>query len=173
MRHGPVHALHDRLELVAMVEAKRLGDRPHLLVGADQRLAIRPVAGHPRGELAAVLHVQEHPRDQPRDAVDISGDRRQLGDGAARGVEYGRDAALVVEFTHGPGFPLSNSPRPGRGGGEEETPWQAKSRVPLGPPAVRIIMSTKSTYNLHQSRARRFAPNRIVTRSLKRLLTSL
>ncbi len=79
--HGPVHALHDRLELVAVVQAERLGDRPQLLVGPDQRVAILAIAGHPCGELPAVLHVQEHPRDQPSHAVDISGNRRQLGYG--------------------------------------------------------------------------------------------
>ena len=105
MADGPVHPLHDRLELVAMVEAERLGDRPQLLVGLDQRVAIGAEAGHARGELAAVLHVQEHPGDQPGDAVDLAGDRCQLGDGLALSVEYGRDAALVVKLTHVGDFP--------------------------------------------------------------------
>ena len=70
-RRRAVDALHDGLELVAMVEPEGLGDGAQFLVGPEQGVAVGLVAAHPRGELAAVLHVQQHPRDQPGDAVDL------------------------------------------------------------------------------------------------------
>ena len=36
----PVHLPHDRLELVAVIEPERLGDRPHFFVGLDERIAV-------------------------------------------------------------------------------------------------------------------------------------
>ena len=81
-----VDRLHDRLELVAMIEAERLGDRAHFLVGIDERAAVGAKAGHAGGELAAVLHVEQHPRHQPGDAVDVARDRGER-------EETGRPAA--------------------------------------------------------------------------------
>ena len=40
-----------------------------------QGVAVGAKAGHAGGELAAVLHVEQHPRDQPRHAVDVARDR--------------------------------------------------------------------------------------------------
>ena len=99
-RERAVDPLHDRLELLAMIEAKRFGDRAHLLVGLDQRAAVRAKAAHAGGELAAVLHVQQHSRDQPGHAVDITSDRRQRRNRRARGVVDGGHAAFVVKLTH-------------------------------------------------------------------------
>ena len=44
-RHRAVHPLHDRLELLAMIEPEGLGDRAHFLVGLDERIAVRAKAG--------------------------------------------------------------------------------------------------------------------------------
>ncbi len=71
----PVDLPHDRLELIAVIEPEGLGDRPHFLVRLDERVAVGPKAGHAGGELAAVLHVEQHPRNQPRHAVDVARDR--------------------------------------------------------------------------------------------------
>ncbi len=76
-RDRAVHLAHDRLELLAVIEPERFGDRAHFLVGLDERIAVGTKAGHARGELSPVLHVQQHARDQPRHAVDIAGDRGQ------------------------------------------------------------------------------------------------
>ena len=97
---GAVVPLHDRLELVPMVEAERLGHRPQLLVGLQERTASGMIAGHPRGELAPVLHVEQHPGDQPGHAVAVPRDRGQRGDRCAVGMEDGRHATLVVQFAH-------------------------------------------------------------------------
>ncbi len=99
-RDRPVHPAHDRLELVAMIEPKRLGDRADLLVGVDQRIAVGTIAGHAGGELAAVLHVEQHPRDQPRHTVDVAGNRSQCRNRTTRGMVNSGHAALMVQFTH-------------------------------------------------------------------------
>ena len=57
-----------------MIEPERFGDRPHFFVGIDERIAVGTKAGHAGGELSPVLHVQQHPRYQPRHAVDIARD---------------------------------------------------------------------------------------------------
>jgi len=102
---GAIHALHDCLEFGAVVQAEGLGNSPQLLVDPDDRIAIHAIAGHPCRQLPAILHIQQHPRDQSSHAVDIAGNRRQLGYGLALSMKDGRDAALVVKFTHVSGFP--------------------------------------------------------------------
>ena len=99
-RERAVDPFHDRLEFVAMIEAKRFGDRAHFLVGLDQRTAVRAKTAHARGELAAVLHVQKHARHQPGHAVDVAGDRRQRRNRGARGMVNSGHAAFVVKLTH-------------------------------------------------------------------------
>ena len=99
-RERAVDPLHDRLELLAMIQAKRFGDRADFLVGLDERTAVRAKTAHARGELAAVLHVQKHSRDQPGHAVHIAGDRRQRRNRRARGVVNSGHAAFVVKLTH-------------------------------------------------------------------------
>ena len=99
-RERAVDLLHDRLEFLAMIEAKRFGDRAHFLVGLDERAAVRAKTAHARGELAAVLHVQKHARHQPGHAVDVSRDRRQRRDRRTRSVVDGGHAAFVVKLTH-------------------------------------------------------------------------
>ena len=112
-RQRAVDPLHDRLEFLAMIEAKRLGDRAHFLVGLDQRTAVGPKTAHPRGELAAVLHVQQHPGHQSGHAVDVAGDRRQRRDRRARGMVNGGHAAFVVKLTHRLVPPRKRSGMPG------------------------------------------------------------
>ena len=67
-----VDALHDGFEFLAMIQTKGLGDGADILVGLDERAAIGTKAAHARGELAAILHVQEHAGNQPGDAVDVA-----------------------------------------------------------------------------------------------------
>ena len=83
-----------------MVEPERLDDGADLLVGVEDCFAVRVVAGHSGGELAPVLHVEQHPRHQPGDAVDVPRDRCQRGHNGSRGVVNSRHAALVVQFAH-------------------------------------------------------------------------
>ena len=51
-RRRPVHPLHDRLELRAVVEPERLGHRADFLVRPDQRTAVGTIAGHARPRAA-------------------------------------------------------------------------------------------------------------------------
>ena len=71
-RDRPVHSAHDRLEFLAMIEPERLGDRAHLFVGVDERIAVGTKAGHAGGELSPVLHVEQHPGYEPAHAVDVA-----------------------------------------------------------------------------------------------------
>ena len=129
-----VHALHDRLEFQAMVEAERLGDRSQLFVGFQKCVAIGTKARHAGGKLPAVLHVQQHSRDQPSDAVDFARNRGQLGNGGTFGVEHSSHAALVVELAHWWGFPSRYSPRAGRGGSGEENALVGRESSSSRPP---------------------------------------
>ena len=147
-RERAVDPLHDRLELLAMVQAKRFGDRAHFLVGLDQRTAVRAKAAHAGGELAAVLHVQQHSRNQSGHAVDIARDRRQRRDRLTRGMVDGSHAAFVVKLTHRlvpPRVKVRNSTLTD----SVRTP-DDPSHDCLGPWRRSIIMSAASTDNLHE-----------------------
>src|SRR5581483_9289851 len=92
--------VHDRLEVVSVVETKRLGHRAQLLVGAEQGLAFGIEARHPCSELSPVLHVEKHPGDEAGDAVALVADRGERRDLRPVGVVNSRHAALMVEFAH-------------------------------------------------------------------------
>ena len=96
---GPAGVLlHDAVVLGLVVEAKRLDDGADLLVGVEELVAIGIVGGHAGGELAAVLHVEQHPRHQPRTCSGPAGGQRR-GRGAVEMINR-RDAAFVVQFGH-------------------------------------------------------------------------
>ena len=90
---------HDALGLAAMAEPKHLADAAQPAVGFEQLLPVGVVAGHAGRELAAVLDVQQHPRNQPRDFVRPlrRAERTRL---AARQMIDGGHAALVVQVGH-------------------------------------------------------------------------
>ena len=153
---GAVLPAHDLLELLLEVQAEPLGHRPEFLVRGQDRLAGRVVARHPRGELPPVLHVQKHPGDQPRDAVDVAGKGRQPGNRTAFGVAMvdGRHAALVVQFAHRTWLHPLSSTRPRgatrvRDGGDESLRLDEVARVRLGVSWPSIIMIGDPTDNLH------------------------
>ncbi len=87
--------LHQALVFRPMTHAKDLGDRADFLVGVDQLASQGIVGGHSRGELAAVLDVQEHPRHPAAGAV--RAEVRAQGARAPAGKMINRgDAAFVV-----------------------------------------------------------------------------
>ena len=100
-RRRAVVPLHDRLEFGAVIEPERLGDRAQFLVRFEQGLSIRVERGHARGELAAILHVEQHARHESRRAFDLARGGQDRRKTLAFGVENGRHAALMLEFAHG------------------------------------------------------------------------
>src|SRR5262249_26336582 len=60
----------------------------------------RMEAAHSRGELTAILHVQQHPGNETSYAVDVSWNRRELGYRGTRGVRDGCHATFVEQFAH-------------------------------------------------------------------------
>lgn len=82
-----------------MVKPEDFRDRSDVLASHQQLWLIGVVRRHPGGELASVLNVEQHSRQQPRDLA-----RPLLGANgtatAAGQMVNRRDAALVIDLTH-------------------------------------------------------------------------
>jgi len=61
--------LHQRLVFFLVAQAKGFDDRADLAVGVHQLAALWIEGGYSRRQLATVLQIQEHSRDQPRNLV--------------------------------------------------------------------------------------------------------
>ena len=57
--------LHQRLRLGTVIEAKDFGDRSDILAIFEQRWSVRIEGGHPSRQLASILDIEQHPRQQP------------------------------------------------------------------------------------------------------------
>ena len=87
--------LHQRFAARAMRQAEHLGHRSHVLVRVDQLVPRGIVRGHSGGQLAAILDVQQHPRDQTRRLLrPLFGTKR--ADFVTGQVVNGCDTAFVV-----------------------------------------------------------------------------
>ena len=82
-----------------MAQPKHLAHRADAAIRFQQLLPLRVVARHAGRKLAAVLHVQQHPRDQPRNLVRPLR-RAKRTHGLARQMIHGGQAALVMKFAH-------------------------------------------------------------------------
>ena len=94
-RRPPGVLRHDALGLAAMAQPKHLAHRAHAAIRFQQLLPLGVVARHPGRKLAAILHVQQHPRDQPRNLVRPLR-RAERTDRLARQMIDGGQAALVM-----------------------------------------------------------------------------
>ena len=104
---------HDRLELGAVVEPKHLADRPHVFPFHQQLVAVRIVGRHAGGQLAPVLHVDQHAGDHPRGGT-RSVPRDQAAGPLVGEMVDGGQTTLVEEFRHQTPFP-KGFPIAGRG----------------------------------------------------------
>ena len=91
---------HQSLVLLSMMQVKDLVDRPDVLVRIDQLVAIGVEGRHAGGELAAVLDIQQHARDQSR-ALQWIAFRSQAAHASPLQVVDGGDPAFVEQFGHG------------------------------------------------------------------------
>ena len=94
------HPRHDALGLAAMAQLENLADGPDAAECVEQLLPVGMVARHAGRELAAVLHIQQDPRDEPRNFVRPLR-RAQRAYGRARQMVDGGKSALVMKFAHG------------------------------------------------------------------------
>ena len=113
--------LHQRFILAAVVEAKNLGDRADFLMGIDQLLAMRIEGGHARGKLPAVLHVQQHPRHQPRDFVGALLGAQRAEPPPGQMVDRGNTAFVVQVVAHRIETADRSGPK------ETDRPWRQQS----------------------------------------------
>ena len=91
---------HQRIGFGGVREPKHFLDRAQLAVGVQQ-LAVAGLggeAGNASRKLAAILHVQQHPRDQRGSLIAIVG-RKQVTDRSGQVIDRG-NTAFMVEFGH-------------------------------------------------------------------------
>ena len=91
--------LHQTLVLAPMAHPENLAHASHVLVGGEQLGPLGIPGGQASRELAAVLDVEEHSRDQPRHLLLPLGRTQgtRLGTGQ---VINGRQAALMTQVAH-------------------------------------------------------------------------
>src|SRR5262249_16771174 len=87
------------LGLVAAIQAKRLGDHSDLFVGLEDQFVIGIEGREAGGELPAILHVKQHPRDQVRDALRLIRGNEPTDSGAFEMVKSG-NSAFVLHYRH-------------------------------------------------------------------------
>ena len=78
-----------------VVHAEGFNDGTQLTICVEQLLAIGSVGRKPRGQLPAVLHVEQHPRHEPRHLFGASLGRKAGVQRAAEMVNRG-DPAFVL-----------------------------------------------------------------------------
>ena len=91
--------LHQAFVLAAMAHPKDFGDAADLFVGVDQLIAIGIEDRHAGGELAAVLDVEQHSRDEPRGFFGPLRGAERARFAAGQVIDRGQ-TAFVIEFAH-------------------------------------------------------------------------
>ena len=90
---------HQAFELAAMAEPKHLADAAQILVGIEQLVAARIVGGEPGRKLAAILNIEQHPRNEPRNFLGTLV-RTERACAPARQVINRGYTAFVKQVTH-------------------------------------------------------------------------
>ena len=82
-----------------MIQAKDLARRADAAICFEQLLPPGMIARHAGGKLAAILHVEQYPRNEPGNLVGPLR-RTQRTNGLARQVINRGQSALMMKFTH-------------------------------------------------------------------------
>jgi hypothetical protein len=92
-------SLHDRLTFTAMRQSKDFCNGPDIFHRIQDEGSIGIEGGHPGSELASILDILQHAREQVRDrlAARIGAQTAFL---ATRQVINGRNTAFMVQFAH-------------------------------------------------------------------------
>ncbi len=97
---GPARVLlHDAVVLGLMVQAKCLDDRADLLVGIQDLAAAGIIGRKARGQLAAILQIEQQPGHKPRHVVRAPGGHEGRRRGAVEMIDRG-NPTFMVKFGH-------------------------------------------------------------------------